>query len=114
MPNDTQPPPAPDRPYVVTLRLDSTTPVRSTWLGNFGTKIGVVGDQPGKTENGRVRLYVIGQGALGAAAQTSTKQDIAAAERWNLPIVLIVRLSRCSARWLRQRSRWRWGSSPSR
>jgi RND superfamily putative drug exporter len=53
-------------------------------------KIGVDGDQPGAIDNGRVRLYVIGQGALGAAAQTSTKSDIAAAERWNLPIVLMV------------------------
>ena len=53
-------------------------------------KVGVHGDQPGRTENGRVKLYVIGQGALGAAAQTSTKHDIAAAERWNLPIVLLV------------------------
>lgn len=43
-------------------------------------KIGVEGDRFGQIENGRVRLYVIGQGAR-RAAQTSTKHDIAAAER---------------------------------
>ena len=85
-----QPAPAPDRPYVVTLRLDFDNTGAVDVARQLRSKIGVVGDQPGKTENGRVRLYVIGQGALGAAAQTSTKQDIAAAERWNLPIVLIV------------------------
>ena len=90
VPNDTQPPPAPDRPYVVTLRLDFDNTGAVDVARQLRSKIGVVGDQPGKTENGRVRLYVIGQGALGAAAQTSTKRDIAAAERWNLPIVLIV------------------------
>ncbi|PQM44625.1 Heme uptake protein MmpL11 [Mycobacterium talmoniae] len=40
-----------------------------------------------------MRLYVIGQGALGAAASAKTKQDIASAEHWNLPIVLIVLLA---------------------
>ena len=40
-----------------------------------------------------MKLYVIGQGALGAVAQTSTKHDIAAAERWNPPIVLMVLLA---------------------
>ena len=89
-PTVTQPAPAPDRPYVVTLRLgfDNTGAVDVT--RQLRTKIGVSGDQPGRTENGRVRLYVIGQGELGAAAQISTKHDVAAAERWNLPIVLIV------------------------
>ncbi|MGI9126520.1 MAG: MMPL family transporter [Mycobacterium sp.] len=93
VPNPTQPAPAPDRPYVVTLRLDFNNTGAVDVSRQLRTKIGVTGDQPGKTENGRVRLYVIGQGALGAAAQTSTKHDIAAAERWNLPIVLIVLLA---------------------
>ncbi|OBJ48026.1 efflux RND transporter permease subunit, partial [Mycobacterium sp. 1423905.2] len=47
----------------------------------------------GQTANGRVRLYVIGQGALTAAAAANTKHDIAAAEKWNLPIILIVLLA---------------------
>ena len=55
--------------------------------------IGVEGDQPGEIENGKVRLYVIGQGALGAAAGEATKHDIAQAEKWNLPIVMIVLLA---------------------
>ncbi|HYZ69570.1 MAG TPA: MMPL family transporter, partial [Mycobacterium sp.] len=38
-------------------------------------------------------LYVIGQGALGAAATQVIKHDIAQAEQWNLPIVLIVLLA---------------------
>jgi len=90
VPTPTQPPPAPDRPYVVSLRLgfDNTGAVDVARQLRAG--IGVDGDQPGKTANGRVRLYVIGQGALGAAAQTSTRHDIAAAERWNLPIVLLI------------------------
>ncbi len=40
-----------------------------------------------------MRLYVIGQGALSAAAAANTKHDIAEAERWNLPIILIVLLA---------------------
>ena len=43
--------------------------------------------------NGRVRLYVIGQGALSTAAAANTKHDIAKAEQWNLPIILIVLLA---------------------
>lgn len=90
VPNPLQPPPAPDRPYVVSLRLDFNNTGAVDVARQLRTAVGVEGDRPGTTENGRVRLYVIGQGALGAAAQTSTKHDIAAAERWNLPIVLIV------------------------
>ena len=85
-----QPAPAPDRPYVVAMRLgfDNTGAVDAA--RKLRSAVGVRGDQPGETADGRVRLYVIGQGALGAAAQTATKNDIAAAERWNLPIVLVV------------------------
>ena len=43
--------------------------------------------------DGRVRLYVIGQGALSTAAAANTKHDIAKAEQWNLPIILIVLLA---------------------
>lgn len=88
--NPTQPPPAPDRPYVVSLRLGFDNSGAVDVARQLRGKIGVAGDQPGAIDTGRVRLYVIGQGALGAAAQTSTKSDIAAAERWNLPIVLMV------------------------
>lgn len=88
--NPNQPPPAPDRPYVVSLRLGFDNSGAVDIARQLRAKIGVDGDKPGTIDNGRVRLYVIGQGALGAAAQTSTKQDIAAAERWNLPIVLMV------------------------
>lgn len=93
VPTPAQPAPAPDRPYVVSLRLDFNNTGAVDTARRLRDKIGVKGDQPGLTDNGRVRLYVIGQGALGAAAQTSTKHDIAAAERWNLPIVLIVLLA---------------------
>ncbi|OYL16412.1 MMPL family transporter, partial [Streptococcus pneumoniae] len=50
----------------------------------------VKGDQSGQTANGKVRLYVNGQGALSAAAAANTKHDIANAERLNLPIILMV------------------------
>ncbi|MEI6253166.1 MAG: MMPL family transporter, partial [Mycobacteriaceae bacterium] len=90
VPIPTQPAPAPDRPYVVSLKLGFNNTGAVDTARQLRAKVGVQGDQPGRTANGRVKLYVIGQGALGAAAQTSTKHDIAAAERWNLPIVLIV------------------------
>ena len=93
VPNPAQPAPAPDWPYVVSLRLDFNNTGAVDIARQLRQKIGVQGDQPGVTDNGRVRLYVIGQGALGAAAQTSTKHDVAEAERWNLPIVLIVLLA---------------------
>ena len=88
--NPAQPAPAPDRPYVVSLKLGFDNSGAVDVARKLRTKIGVDNDQPGAIDNGRVRLYVIGQGALGAAAQTTTKHDIAAAERWNLPIVLMV------------------------
>ncbi len=89
-PDPMQPAPAPDRPYVVGLRLGFNNTGAVDVARQLRTKIGVDGDQPGRTADGRVRLYVIGQGELGAAAQNSTKHDVAAAERWNLPIVMLV------------------------
>ncbi|WP_055401171.1 MULTISPECIES: efflux RND transporter permease subunit [unclassified Mycobacterium] len=91
VPNPTQRPPQPDRPYVLSLRLDSRN--TSDVAKQLRKKVGVNGDQPGQTADGRVRLYVIGQGALSAAAAQNTKHDIAAAERWNLPVILIVLLA---------------------
>jgi len=91
--NPTQRPPQPDRPYVVSLRLDSHNPGTSDIAKKLRQQVGVKGDQPGQTADGRVRLYVIGQGALSAAAAANTKHDIAEAERWNLPIILIVLLA---------------------
>ncbi len=91
VPNEAQRPPQPDRPYVLSLRLDSRN--TSDVAKQLRTKVGIKGDRPGQTANGRVRLYVIGQGALSAAAAANTKHDIAAAERWNLPVILIVLLA---------------------
>ncbi len=93
VPNPTQRAPQPDRPYVVTLRLDSNNNSASDAAKKLRTKVGVHGDKPGQIANGRVRLYVIGQGALSTAAAANTKHDIAAAEKWNLPIILIVLLA---------------------
>lgn len=93
VPNPTQRPPQPDRPYVVSLRLDARNAGTSDLAKQLQQKVGVKGDQSGQTANGRVRLYVIGQGALSAAAAANTKHDIAAAEKWNLPIILIVLLA---------------------
>jgi uncharacterized membrane protein YdfJ with MMPL/SSD domain len=92
-PNTRQPAPQPDRPYVVSLRLDARNAGTSDVAKRLRDKVGIHGDQSGQTANGRVRLYVIGQGALSAAAAANTKHDIAAAERWNLPIILIVLLA---------------------
>ncbi|OBJ77428.1 MMPL family transporter [Mycobacterium paragordonae] len=92
-PNPTQRPPQPDRPYVVTLRLDARNPGTSDVAKKLRERVGVKGDQSGQTANGRVRLYVIGQGALSAAAAANTKHDIAKAEEWNLPIILVVLLA---------------------
>jgi uncharacterized membrane protein YdfJ with MMPL/SSD domain len=92
-PNPQQPPPQPDRPYVVTLQLGFNNTGAVDVAKQLRQKVGITGDQPGEIENGRVKLYVIGQGALGAAATLATKHDIAQAEQWNLPIVLIVLLA---------------------
>ncbi|WP_077078004.1 MMPL family transporter [Mycobacterium numidiamassiliense] len=92
-PNPTQRPPQPDRPYVVSLRLDPTNSGTSDVAKQLRQKVGIKGDQSGQTANGRVRLYVIGQGALSTAAAQNTKHDIAEAESWNLPIILIVLLA---------------------
>lgn len=89
----TQPPPQPDRPYVLMLELDFDNTGAVDTAKKLRHEIGVHGVEPGETANGHVRLYVIGQGALGAAAADKTKQDIAQAERWNLPVVLIVLLA---------------------
>ena len=88
-----QPPPQPDRPYVVTLQLGFNNTGAVDVAKQLRQKVGIDGDQPGEIENGKVKLYVIGQGALGAAATLATKHDIAQAEQWNLPIVLIVLLA---------------------
>lgn len=93
VPNPQQPPPQPDRPYVVTLQLDFDNTGAVDVAKQLRQKVGINGEDPGGIENGKVKLYVIGQGALGAAASQATKHDIAQAERWNLPIVLIVLLA---------------------
>jgi heme transporter len=93
VPNPQQPPPQPDRPYVVTLQLDFNNTGAVDVAKQLRQKVGINGDQPGEIENAKVKLYVIGQGALGAAATLATKHDIAQAEQWNLPIVLIVLLA---------------------
>jgi heme transporter len=93
VPNPQQPPPQPDRPYVVTLQLDFNNTGAVDVAKQLRGKIGTHGDQPGEVSDGKVKLYVIGQGALGAAATAATKHDIAQAEQWNLPIVLIVLLA---------------------
>jgi RND superfamily putative drug exporter len=92
-PNPTQRPPQPDRPYVVSLQLDARNPGTSDVAKRLRERVGVNDDRSGQTANGHVRLYVIGQGALSAAAAANTKHDIAKAEQWNLPIILIVLLA---------------------
>jgi heme transporter len=92
-PNPQQPPPQPDRPYVLTLQLDFNNSGAVDVAKQLRQKVGITGEDPGEIDNGKVRLYVIGQGALGAAATQATKHDIAQAEQWNLPIVLIVLLA---------------------
>ncbi|UXA13814.1 MMPL family transporter [Mycobacterium sp. SMC-8] len=93
VPTPQQPPPQPDRPYVITLQLDFENTGAVDVAKQLREKIGVDGEEPGEMENGKVRLYVIGQGALGAAATLATKHDIAQAEKWNFPIVLIILLA---------------------
>ena len=85
--------PSPTGPYVITLQLDFNNTGAVDVAKQLRQKVGINGDQPGEIENGKVKLYVIGQGALGAAATAATKHDIAQAEQWNLPIVLIVLLA---------------------
>lgn len=93
VPNPAQPPPQPDRPYVVSLKLGFDNSGAVDTAKQLRERVGISGEDPGETAEGKVRLYVIGQGALGAAASEATKHDIAEAEKWNLPIVLIVLLA---------------------
>ncbi|MEO6792277.1 MAG: MMPL family transporter [Mycobacterium sp.] len=93
VPDTTQAAPRPDRPYVVSLRVDFNNTGAVDVAKALRAELGIDGERPGRIENGSVNLYVIGQGALGAAAAAKTKQDIAAAEQWNFPIVLIVLLA---------------------
>src|SRR5689334_20691955 len=93
VPNPQQPAPQPDRPYVLTLQLDFNNTGAVDVAKQLRQKVGIHGDQPGESSDGKVKFYVIGQGALGAAASQATKQDVGAAEKWNLPIVLIVLLA---------------------
>ncbi len=117
VPNPQQPPPAPDRPYVVQLQMDFNNSGAVDIANQLRDKVGIHEDTAGESENGKVRLYVIGQGALGAAAQYATKHDIAQAEKWNLPVVLIILLAvfgslagarrcRCCSGCAPWRSRW--------
>lgn len=93
VPNPQQPAPQPDRPYVITLQLDFNNTGAVDVAKQLRQKVGIHGEEAGESENGKVKFYVIGQGALGAAATQATKHDIAQAEKWNLPIVLIVLLA---------------------
>lgn len=92
-PNPQQPAPQPDRPYVITLSLDFDNTGATDVAKDLRKRIGISGEEPGEFRDGRVKTYVIGQGALGAAASAAIKTDIAQAEQWNLPIVMIVLLA---------------------
>jgi len=93
VPNPGQPDPQPGKPYVVTLNLDFNNSGAVDIAKQLRTAVGIDGAKAGEYAGGKVKLYVIGQGALGAAASQTTKADIAKAEQWNLPIVLIVLLA---------------------
>ncbi len=93
MPNPQQPPPQPDRPYVLTLQISFDNTGAVDVANQLREKVGIDGEDAGEMDNGKVRLYVIGQGALGAAATLATKNDIAQAEKWNFPIVLLILLA---------------------
>lgn len=92
-PNPQQPAPQPDRPYVITLSLDFNNTGATDVAKDLRTRVGIDREDPGEFRDGKVKMYVIGQGALGAAASEAIKTDIAQAEQWNLPIVLIVLLA---------------------
>lgn len=82
--------PQPDRPFVVTLRIGFDNTGATDIAKDLRKKIGVHGGEPGRIAGGRVSLYVIGQGALGAAMTEQIAGDIKQAEKWNIPVILIV------------------------
>ncbi|TDZ78421.1 Membrane protein YdfJ [Mycobacteroides salmoniphilum] len=82
--------PQPDRPFVVTLRIGFDNTGATDIAKDLRKKIGVHKGQPGQIAGGRVSLYVIGQGALGAAMTEQIAGDITQAEKWNIPVILIV------------------------
>ena len=77
VPNPTQRPPQPDRPYVVSLRLDSHNAGTSDIAKKLRQRSASRATSPARPRTADVRLYVIGQGALSAAAAANTKHDIA-------------------------------------
>lgn len=93
VPNPGQPAPQAAVPYVVTLQLDFHNSGAVDIAKRLRKDVGIEGANAGEFAGGKVKLYVIGQGALGAAASETTKRDIAKAEQWNMPIVLIVLLA---------------------
>src|SRR5258705_8062875 len=54
VPNPQQPPPQPDRPYVVTLQLDFDTSGAVDVAKQLRQKVGINADQPAAIENGKV------------------------------------------------------------
>ncbi|MGH3724844.1 MAG: MMPL family transporter [Mycobacterium sp.] len=82
--------PQPDRPFVVTLRIGFDNTGATDIAKELRKKIGIHGGEPGQIAGGRVSLYVIGQGALGAAMTEQIAGDIKQAEKWNIPIILVV------------------------
>ncbi|MUM19119.1 MMPL family transporter [Mycobacterium sp. CBMA271] len=82
--------PQPDRPFVVTLRIGFDNTGATDIAKDLRKKLDIRGGQPGQIAGGRVSLYVIGQGALGAAMTEQIAGDIKQAEKWNIPVILVV------------------------
>src|SRR4051794_8200173 len=53
VPNPGQPPPAPDRPYVVTLNLSFENTGATDVAKQLRAKVGINADQPGETQDGK-------------------------------------------------------------
>ena len=71
VPDPNQAEPQAGKPYVVTLRLDFNNSGAVDIAKKLRTAVGIKDGKPGQTADGKVRLYVIGQGALGAAAKAA-------------------------------------------
>ena len=93
VPNPQQPAPQPDRPYVVTLQLD----FNNTGAVDVAKQLRTEGRhhrRPARRDRERQGQALRHRpGRSGCRRDLATKHDIAQAEQWNLPIVLIVLLA---------------------
>ena len=83
---------APGKPLVVALDSQVADRDAIDAAVTLRERLGIHED-PGTAADGRIRVHVIGQGALWAAMQEVAKEDVEAAERSGFPIIALILLA---------------------